>query len=377
MALFRDLDRLEKRGAREEVIRQQTFVSALLLDVGRRSVTFLFLLLLVGSIALLVAGAHYAYQTSLFVVALICFLLGLLCIGILFAINHQMLARFAVSVAWFKFRILDSQIDAALLNSPPANLPKGQHFAVAFGYAAFALWVLGATVSVAAFTVGIPAKIAHVTLQKTGGVPATQRRESPTIQPSVPRSLTLADEIGIGVLAAGFIQAGALIWTILLARRTAQRQLRAYVCPDTADLVSGTAINPPVPAQANDPAVVLMCKNTGQTPAYKVRVYAQLAVIEPKNESTLIAPQLREGQYSTLGTNVTSRNTPRLDHTLTVQETTDIRAGAKAIYLYGRIEYLDVFKHKHFTTFRLMYSGVWPLTAPAGMSFAAQGNEAN
>ena len=147
--------------------------------------------------------------------------------------------------------------------------------------------------------------------------------------------------------------------------------------PDTYDLISGTAVNPPIPAKVDEPFCVLVCKNAGQTPAYNVRVYAQLSVIEPKNESTLIVPPLQAGMYSVLGPNVGMRSPRSLNRNLTAGEIADIRTGMKAIYLFGRIEYRDAFKKNRFTTFRMMYSGVWPLTAPAGLNFALQGNEAD
>jgi hypothetical protein len=62
---------------------------------------------------------------------------------------------------------------------------------------------------------------------------------------------------------------------------------------------------------------------------------------------------------------------------LTAGEIADIQTGVKAIYLFGRIEYRDAFKKDRFTTFRMLYSGVWPLTASAGLNFAVQGNEAD
>lgn len=378
MALFHDLGPLEQRAAREEVSRQETVVRGLLLDVVRRSTAFLFVLLLTSSIALLAAGVHFKYHAPLLFLALIAFLLGLLCLGMIFLINRALLVRLVVNFAWLRFKILDSQVDTGSLNAPPPDMPKSQRLAVAFGYAALIFWVLGATLGVSAFAGNFPAKIAHSNRQNTESTAVPEHHESKGLQaPANQSALALADEIGIGVLAAGLIQAGALIWTILLARKTAQRQLRAYVGPDTADLVSGSVVNPPNPARADEPGAVLICKNTGQTPAYKVRIHAQVAVIEPKSESSLVVPQLQAGQYSTLGTNVVSRNLPVLGRNLTAQEIADIHKGVRAIYLYGRVEYLDTFNKRRFTAFRLFYTGAWPLTGPAGMTFAAQGNDAD
>jgi hypothetical protein len=374
VALFRDLSASDQHAVGQEVIRRENIVSSLMLDVTRRAVTFLFLLLLASGITLLGAGAHYAYHASLFLLALICFLLGLLCVGVLFAINHQTLFGLVIGYAWFKFRVLDSQVDTAVLNSPPPSLPKIQRLAIASGYAAFTLWVLGAVVGVAAFTVGIREYTTNVRLKEPTAVSAAQRREPPQLPPSR-ASFTLPDEIALGALTVGLAQAIALIWTVWLAGRTAQRQLRAYVVPETYDLLSGAVLNPPQPAYANDPAVELVIKNTGQTPAYKVRTHAQLSVIAANAESSLIVPPMQLEQYSILGPNVSSRIFRRLNRNLTPQEIAGIQTGAMAIYLYGRTEYVDAFKRRRFTTFRMRYSGQWPLTAVSGMNFATEGND--
>jgi len=378
VALFRDLNQADKQAVGQEVVRRENVVSQLMLDVVRRAVTFLFLLLIASAVALLVAGAHYAYHASLFILALICFLLGLVCVGILLAINHQTLVGLVLGFAWFKFRILDSQIDTAVLNSPPPNLPKIQRLAMASGYAAFLLWVLGAGTGVAAFSVGIPTNTARVSPQSTGAVAVPQQHGFPTSRPPWNQApMPLADEVALGALLVGLAQAVALIWTVLLARSTARRQLRAYVGPETFDLLSGTAIQPPVPAKADEPGCIVVCRNAGQTPAYDVRLHAEITVIEPKNENSLVFPPLQPALYSVLGPNV-SMNSPRnLSRNLTAGEIAEIRTGARAIYVFGRIEYRDAFKKSHFTTFRMRYSGLWPLTAPASLTFAAQGNEAN
>src|SRR5256885_10446578 len=110
MTLFRDLTPSGQRAVSQEIIRRESIVSSLMMDVGRRSVTFLFVLLIASATALLAAGVHYAYHPSPFLAALLCFVLGLLCVGILFAVNHETLLRLVLGFSWFKFRVLDSQI---------------------------------------------------------------------------------------------------------------------------------------------------------------------------------------------------------------------------------------------------------------------------
>ncbi|MGA2858354.1 MAG: hypothetical protein ABSE40_15895 [Candidatus Sulfotelmatobacter sp.] len=53
--------------------------------------------------------------------------------------------------------------------------------------------------------------------------------------------------------------------TLRVMRESAERQLRAYVLPDNAGILDGTMLNPPQPARAYVPGVIMLIKNSGQT----------------------------------------------------------------------------------------------------------------
>jgi hypothetical protein len=120
---------------------------------------------------------------------------------------------------------------------------------------------------------------------------------------------------------------------------------------------------------------VLVLKNSGQTPAYRVVSSAQIAVIEPIHEASLVAPPLLEKFAANLGPGSKITNSPRLGRQLSAAEIADINNRAKGLYLFGRIEYRDVFRKRRFTTFRLRYIGQYPPTAPAFLNFTETGNE--
>jgi hypothetical protein len=169
---------------------------------------------------------------------------------------------------------------------------------------------------------------------------------------------------------------GGLVVMAYLQIKTTREQLRAYVFPDSAVLCDGMALSPPIPGKANEPGVVLAWKNTGQTPASNVISWGQVAVIEPINESRLTVPPLQSVFASHLGAGSVGTKSLWFGRALTPSEIADIAAGARAIYLFGRIEYSDIFRKKRFTNFRLAYAGIFP--PPPGVIFnvCEKGNEA-
>jgi hypothetical protein len=97
------------------------------------------------------------------------------------------------------------------------------------------------------------------------------------------------------------IVTGGLVGANYLQVATTRAQLRAYVFPDSAGLVDGLMLNPPIQAKANEPGVILAQKNFGQTPAREVVSWGQLTVIEPINEHTLAIPTLQNVFSNHLG----------------------------------------------------------------------------
>jgi hypothetical protein len=186
----------------------------------------------------------------------------------------------------------------------------------------------------------------------------------------------LSDKIAAVASIAAFLQFIALIATVGVMLWTATRQMRAYVYADNAGLYEGMMLVPPMPAHTNEPGVVLVWRNTGQTPAVRVISWGQIAVIEPANEHTLVVPPLQDIYFNNLGSGGTANKAIWFGRALTASEITDIGAGGRAIYLYGRIEYQTIFKRNKWTNFRFRYSGAFP--PPPGITFQVceKGNDA-
>lgn len=164
-------------------------------------------------------------------------------------------------------------------------------------------------------------------------------------------------------------------------RITAERQLRAYVLNFSASLYDGTTMPNAVVNRAGQPAVVLIIKNHGQTPAYRVRHWAEIEVAPVANEERMSVPtDVNNQQAFILGPDSTGTANRWLGRPITPQEETGILNGTYAIYAYGRVEYIDAFKQPRWSNYRLKYSGsAWPPIGDGSMSmnFCAGGNDAN
>jgi hypothetical protein len=187
---------------------------------------------------------------------------------------------------------------------------------------------------------------------------------------------SLSDKIAAVASIAALLQFIALITTVGVMLWTATRQMRAYVYADNAGLYEGMMLTPPIPIHTNEPGVVLVWRNTGQTPAIRVISWGQIAVIEPINEHTLVVPPLQDIYFNNLGAGGTANKAIWYGRALTAAEITDIAIGTRAIYLYGRIEYRTISKRKKWTDFRFRYVGPFP--PPQGVIFQVceRGNEA-
>ncbi len=188
---------------------------------------------------------------------------------------------------------------------------------------------------------------------------------------------TLAQTIAAVAVVVGFLQFVMLVLTWFIMRKTANQQLRAYIFPDNVMLGDGTMLSPPQHDRADWPGIVLSFKNSGKTPAYKVRSWAEMHVIMQTQESKLIIPDVKDKSPHPLGANGSSSKSFWFDRPLTPHEIADISKGSRAIYVQGRIEYIDAFKKERYTNFRLFYTGPFPPPPGTLFSFCDSGNEAN
>lgn len=126
--------------------------------------------------------------------------------------------------------------------------------------------------------------------------------ESPSHEGYFQRLFAPENIPNIGLLIAGIVGIVVAIATLNHMRESSERQLQAYVLPENATIVEGLMLTPPKAQMTNVPGVAMLIKNCGQTPAYQVVSYAQIAVISVANENTmLVIPQIPKQFSNTLG----------------------------------------------------------------------------
>ncbi|MBI3993629.1 MAG: hypothetical protein HY342_10165 [Candidatus Lambdaproteobacteria bacterium] len=196
-------------------------------------------------------------------------------------------------------------------------------------------------------------------------------------QPQEKKGWNLSDKIAGISIGVGFLQFIALIGTIFVMMKNSRQQLRAYVLQDSTFIIDGTMLNPPQLVHANEPGIAVSLRNSGQSPAYKVISWAKVDIIAPLNENQLVVPPLNDVFSNTLGTGQTFSKAIWYGRQMTAAEIVDVGTGVKRIYLYGRVEYRDIFNRKHYSNFRLFYSGIFPPILNSLLNFSEHGNEAS
>jgi hypothetical protein len=163
--------------------------------------------------------------------------------------------------------------------------------------------------------------------------------------------------------------ADATASSVDLARDTAKRQLRAYV---TVNGVIRT--KDPGHLDAQGFAVLVDVRNVGQTPAYDLLQWANISIQEFPLVTSLPIHCLENPTRSILPRDAKSMAFPAFTRDLTTIEENAIRANHTAVYVYGEIDYLDVFGERHLTQFRFRCNGQG---YPLGLFKAdGEGNEA-
>ena len=193
-----------------------------------------------------------------------------------------------------------------------------------------------------------------------------------------------ANENGAGITALAtvllmFITAG-LAWISRQQYITTRAQLRAYLLPVSVGIFDGTTVIPPMAAFAGFPLTHLMMRNSGQTPAYNVVSHIGIALIPVTDEDRLLViPSLQPDIEFSVGAGAEIPRTWKYGRALTPAEITGISVNppTHAIYIYGRCEYKDTFRQRHFSDFRYFYSGSWPPAPGVLLNVCKKGNNSN
>lgn len=169
----------------------------------------------------------------------------------------------------------------------------------------------------------------------------------------------------IGLFGATFYLWRATTDLVRGADETARRQLRAYIGVESADL-TGFRINQPISGNLN-------IKNFGSTPGLHCSTRMEVAVIPfAEYENVYIVTDGMKEVTTTIWPSGIKVSRIDMRSTLTPMMMRDLSGGNKIICAIGRIDYIDVFGTKRWTTFKMGSFG--PRT---GFGFAPNGNDSN
>ena len=137
-----------------------------------------------------------------------------------------------------------------------------------------------------------------------------------------------------------------------VAQDTAKRQLRAYVT------VNGV-IRTRDPGDLNGEgfAVLIDVKNNGQTPASDLLQWARIEIREFPLATDLPIHCLENAPRGILPPETKNLAFPTFTRALTIIEENAVLANHTAVYVYGEVDYLDVFGDRHLTQFRFRCNG--------------------
>jgi hypothetical protein len=154
------------------------------------------------------------------------------------------------------------------------------------------------------------------------------------------------NEIAIGALLAAILQFGALAWTIAEMRRTAKRQLRAYIHVSEAFLKWDE--------KAGQWVAEFQYRNSGQTPAYDVVVSAGMAIknAEDPHPPWIFKEPWRIGVVGPNGDRFwDGQELVRTADTTLVELKAALEGQSKEVFLFGIIDYRDEFDSARWTSF--------------------------
>ena len=186
------------------------------------------------------------------------------------------------------------------------------------------------------------------------------------------RLTSLNARMAVASLVATAVATFLLLWTLWETRETSRRELRAYL------FIKGNGIGL-VTKGPNRGKVVsfIEINNSGSTPAHRVRHWSAINYGPLGEDQQMVAPKPLEAMSeSTIPPNGENTADRVLLEKLTPAQRDQIHRGETAIFVFGAIEYQDVFDRWHRTDYRLFYSGRWPISPNPLMRFCNEGNEA-
>jgi hypothetical protein len=185
----------------------------------------------------------------------------------------------------------------------------------------------------------------------------------------------------IGVKYGEWLMFGATValvaatWMLVRgADRNAERQLRAYVLVERAQVFSATADRKivlrdkdashggePMEIQVGyQPTANITYKNFGRTPAHDVEFFANVKIVAwPIRQEDLPGLDLGTGSREIIGPGGTRLKQEFFEqhHPITPQEWNDLTNGTLALVFFGEIRYVDAFDKNRVTRYRVFCGG--------------------
>jgi hypothetical protein len=148
---------------------------------------------------------------------------------------------------------------------------------------------------------------------------------------------------------------------------TERRQLRAYVLPTARGQIDNFGTEKPVIA-------TLEFKNSGQTPAYnlRIRMFLSAGTMPP---STNPLPNPQPEVRMVLGPGTAHLVVAKMVRVLTLDEIDDIKSGRAAVHVYGDIDYFDAFEKHRCAHFKFFMGGSAGKTIESGLTQYPDGND--
>jgi hypothetical protein len=149
---------------------------------------------------------------------------------------------------------------------------------------------------------------------------------------------------------------------------TSERQLRAYVFPIEAVLTKFSA--------GEVPECRIVAFNSGQTPAYRLTHVARFVFADfPLKE---VLPECRAAEANSMTNLAPKAPLPKLGEAhwlLSEAAEVRLRKGDAAIYLYGRIDFIDAFGRTRWVKYRYITGGNVGFPREGMVGVCAEGNE--
>lgn len=153
---------------------------------------------------------------------------------------------------------------------------------------------------------------------------------------------------------------------VIGAELTAERQLRAYVLVENALTTQFGPVS----------KIQIAFKNSGQTPAYRLSVWASIEVAVDPLEQRPDPPSGESEQKGTFGAGATLHLLEETTRIIVTEELNGVRSGEAGLYIFGQLSYTDIFQKIRTTTFCFIYGGAGGVHPDGNMRPYKDWNEA-